>query len=195
MSEMQAAGIPSISALMTRFRNGDAEATHQLVELLYPELRRMAAGRLKPGHTWQPTALVNELFLELVKIKALQADEQHGTDEKASFLRFSAFLMNRLLSHHERPLYRKAIKTELSTEPEEDSPNPHSLNELDDLLDKLERLDPKLRTVVELKVFGGFTGEEIAERMGCSRKTVGIYWTFARARLKELMTAPVVKNP
>ncbi|MCC6537175.1 MAG: sigma-70 family RNA polymerase sigma factor [Bryobacterales bacterium] len=190
---MDSANAGSVTVLMSRFRQGDHEATRKLVELLYPELRRLASGRLRAGHTWQPTALVNELFLELVKIKALNGDGYQGTDEKASFLRFSAFLMNRLLSHHERPLYRKAIKTELTEGPDRILPGAETLHHLDNVLERLARVDPKLRTVVELKVFAGLTGDEIAEQMGCSRKSVSVYWTFAKNQLKDLM-APAEKN-
>jgi hypothetical protein len=60
---------------MARFRNGDHEAAGRLVELFYPELRRIAATRMRaerPDHTLQPTAVVHQLYLELVKIKALR---------------------------------------------------------------------------------------------------------------------------
>jgi RNA polymerase sigma factor (TIGR02999 family) len=190
---MHSAEAGSVTVLMSRFRMGDHEATRKLVELLYPELRRVASGKLRAGHTWQPTALVNELFLELVKIKALRNDGHEGSDEKASFLRFSAFLMNRLLTHHERPLYRQAVKVELADHPDPGIRGTETLHELDDVLERLARVDPKLRTVVELKVFGGLTGDEIAEQMGCSRKTVGVYWTFAKNQLKGLM-APGEKS-
>ena len=59
---------------MADFRKGDTAAANRLVELLYPELRKLAAAKMKgerSAHTWQPTLLVNELYLALVKIKAL----------------------------------------------------------------------------------------------------------------------------
>ena len=64
----------TVARLMTSFRNGDHEAAGRLVELFYPELRRIAAARMRaerPDHTLQPTALVHQLYLELVKVKAL----------------------------------------------------------------------------------------------------------------------------
>jgi hypothetical protein len=71
---------------MASLRSGDQEATGRLVELLYPELRRIAAGSMRDGrpvHTLQPAALVHQLYLELVKVKALRPASSDGADEKA----------------------------------------------------------------------------------------------------------------
>ena len=60
----------AIAKLMAAFRAGDSRAGGQLIELLYPELKRLAAGHLlreRKEHSWQPTLLVNELYLQLVK--------------------------------------------------------------------------------------------------------------------------------
>ena len=84
---------------MASFRNGDHEAAGRLVEILYPELRRIAAARMRaerPGHTLQPTALVHQVYLELVKVKALRPASSEGADEKAAFLGLAAYLMKRL---------------------------------------------------------------------------------------------------
>src|SRR5215831_16952490 len=100
----------TVARLMASFRNGDHDAAGRLVELFYPELRRIAAARMRaepPGHTLQPTALVHQLYLELVKIKALRAASSGGADEKAAFLGLAAFLMKRLLIHHARPLSKR----------------------------------------------------------------------------------------
>src|SRR5262249_31871157 len=112
---------------MADFRNGDHEAAAQLVELFYRELKRIEAARMRSerlDHTLQPTAVVHELYLELVKVKALRPANLDGVDEKAAFLGLAAFLMKRLLIHHARPLSRRAQKTELS-----DLPGPQRGNE------------------------------------------------------------------
>src|SRR3954447_10426107 len=101
---------------MASFRKGDRDAAGRLVELFYPELRRIAAARMRaerPDHTLQPTAVVHQLYLELVKVKALRPAGSDGEDEKAAFLGLSALLMKRLLIHHARPLSKRAGKTEL----------------------------------------------------------------------------------
>jgi hypothetical protein len=101
---------------MASFRSGDHEAAGRLVEIFYPELRRIAAARMRAersDHTLQPTAVVHQLYLELVKVKALRAAGSDGEDERAAFLSLAAFLMKRLLIHHARPLSRRAEKTEV----------------------------------------------------------------------------------
>src|SRR6516164_8549334 len=106
----------SVARLMARFRKGDHEAAGQLVELFYPELRRIAALRMRaerPDHTLQPTAVVHQLYLELVKIKAPRPAGSDGADEKAAFLGLAAYLMKQLLIHHARPLSKRAEKAEL----------------------------------------------------------------------------------
>jgi len=171
---------------MASFRNGDHEAAGRLVELFYPELRRIAAARMRaerPGHTLQPTALVHQLYLELVKVKALRPASSGGADEKAAFLGLAAYLMKRLLIHHARPLSKRAEKAELP-----DLPGPHSedsLLEIDDVLSRLAAINPALRQVVELRVFEGLTREEIARKMGCGTATVARHWSFARNWLEE----------
>ena len=103
----------TVALLMASFRNGDHEAAGRLVELFYPELRRIAAARMRaerPDHTLQPTAVVHQLYFELVKIKALRPASAGGADEKAAFLGLAAYLMKQLLIHHARPLSRRAEK-------------------------------------------------------------------------------------
>ena len=101
---------------MASFRNGDQAAAGRLVEVFYSELRRIAAARMRYerlDHTLQPTALVHQLYIELVKVKALRSTSSGGADEKAAFLGLAAYLMKRLLIHHARPLSKRAEKTEL----------------------------------------------------------------------------------
>jgi RNA polymerase sigma factor (TIGR02999 family) len=176
-----------ISSLMSGLRRGDQRAAGQLVEIFYPELRRIAAARMKAerdNHTWRPTALVNELYLELVKIKALRKTGPTSDAEKQEFLALSAFLMKRLLIHHSRRLSSKASYEEL---PELASPlsGTEALVQVEDALDRLAAIDPKLRFTVEMRVFEGLTGEEIAARMDCSTATVTRNWSFARRWLEE----------
>jgi len=178
----------TVARLMARFREGDHEAAGELVELFYPELRRIASARMRSersDHTLQPTAVVHQLYLELVKVKALRAASAGGTDEKAAFLSLAAYLIKQLLIHHARPLSRRAEKTELHDLPGSHSAAEHSLVEIDDVLNRLAAINPALRRVVELRVFEGLTREEIAKQMGCGTATVARHWSFARNWLED----------
>lgn len=180
----------TVARLMASFRNGDQEAAGRLVELFYPELRRIAAARMRaerPDHTLQPTAVVHQLYLELVKVKALRPASLGGADEKAAFLGLAAYLMRQLLIHHARPLSKRAQKDELPDLAGPDPSSQYSLLEIDDILNRLAAINPALRRVVELRVFEGLTREEIAREMGCGTATVARHWSFARNWLEEAL--------
>lgn len=175
-----------IRSLMSRFRAGDRAAADALMDHFYPELRRIATARMRTErleHTWTPTVLVNELYLELVKIKALRSSHEDASEQDA-FLTLAGHIMRRLLIHHSRPMYRKVRKVEvnefeLAGHGVVDS-GPGVLTEVEDLLDRLRKIDPRLRMVVELRVFQGRTADETAKVMGCSLRTVERCWNFAR---------------
>lgn len=183
-----------IRSLMSRLRSGDRTAADALVSHFYPELRRIASSRMqteRAEHTWTPTVLVNELYLELVKIKALRpAGEDSG--EREAFLKLAAHIMRRLLIHRSRPQYKKVLKVDLNVLDLSDRAATQSgveaLSEIEDLLERLRRMDPRLRTVVELRVFEGKTADETAETMGCSPRTIHKYWSFARHWLANELT-------
>ena len=178
----------AVADLMRRFREGDSQAVGELVKMFYPQLRRIAASRMHteaPGHTWQPTALVNELYLELVKIRSLRAAEGDGEAERDAFLKLSSHLMRRLLIHHVRPLSKQVKRGEMPDQLLDESPSPQSLQEIDDMLNRLAAINAALRTVVELRVFEGLSIAETAERMNCSGMTVSRHWNFARNWLAE----------
>ncbi len=174
-----------IAHLMTEFRMGNKAAADQLVELLYPELRRLAGAKMRGErreHTWQPTLLVNELYLALYR-SAGSAGETDGAQEKAAFLGLAGLIMKRLLIDHARPLYRRAEKVELHETPVPQ--NAESLQFVEETLERLGAIDPKLRAVIEMRVFEGLTGDEIAQQLHCSPRSVANYWTFAKHWLQK----------
>jgi len=184
------AAFPSdtVALLMANFRHGDCAAANKLVELCYPELRRLAAARMKSEraeHTWQPTVLVNELYLELIKVRSLAGGSGVNEQERAAFLGFAGHLMKRLLLHHARPLYRQMEKVEFQEGPESAVSSTETLGEVEEALSHLAAVDPKLRAVVEMRVFEGLTSDEIARQLGCSRRTVASYWNFAKRWLQK----------
>lgn len=178
----------SITRLMAEFRRGDREAGGALADLFYPELRRLAAAKMKServGHTLQPTALVHELYLELVKVRALGASASGSEEERAIFLGLAGHMMKRLLIHHARPLRHRVQRVAVAEQALPAVASSESLQEVEDALSRLAAVDPRLRTVVEMKVFEGLTGDEIARRLGCSRGTVSNSWSFAQRWLQE----------
>jgi RNA polymerase sigma factor (TIGR02999 family) len=176
---------------MSAFRRGDRNATDELVEIFYPQLRRLANTRMnseRPGHSWQPTLLVNELYLELIKIKALPAPETDDGNGKAAFFGLAAHLMRRLLIHHSRPLEAKAVKVELDAS--RAISGCETVAEIEVTLSRLDAIRPRLRSIVELKVFEGMTLEEVANRLECSSATVSREWNFARHWLQRELGFP-----
>jgi RNA polymerase sigma-70 factor (ECF subfamily) len=174
--------------LMAEFREGSPEAAGKLIELFYPELRRLASGRMlgeRANHTWQPTVLVHELYLELTRVKALPADSAADDDEKNAFFGLAAFLMKRLLVHHARRLPSRVTKTEIDEAFRLADSGGQRLQEIEDLLSRLSAIDPTLRAVVEMKVFEGLSREEIAMRLDCSVRTVARHWDFAQHWLRQ----------
>jgi RNA polymerase sigma-70 factor (ECF subfamily) len=174
-----------IAELMQGLRRGSKEAAGQLVAAFYPELRRMAARRMRSErtpHTWQPTVLVNELYLELVKIRELGSDESRS--DRAAFLGLAAHIMRRLLIHHARPLARQVDRIELPEELHLESGGPAEMAEIEALLTRLDGIDPQLRTIVEMRVFDGFSIPDIASQLNLAARTVDRRWSFARKWLE-----------
>jgi RNA polymerase sigma factor (TIGR02999 family) len=171
-----------LGALLEDFQLGRKGAVDRLFTALYPELRRMAARQMRRearDHSWHPTLLVNELYLELLKSKALD----HGYDEsrRVAFLGLAGFLMKRLLILHSRPLRNRVQTVDVSAidAPQAGATIEH-LQVVESLLNRLDAIDPRIRSVVERRVFEGKTHEEIAAELGCSIRTVGGCWSFAR---------------
>jgi RNA polymerase sigma factor (TIGR02999 family) len=169
-----------IAELMKSLRSGNKEAAGQLVAAFYPELRRMAARRMRSErtpHTWQPTVLVNELYLELLKIRAINTGEDRP--DREAFWGLAAHIMRRLLIHHARPLHRQAEQVELSEDLDLEANGAARIAEVEALLDRLSSIDPQLRTIVEMRVFEGFSIPDIAARLNSSARTVDRRWAFA----------------
>src|SRR3954454_10874528 len=125
---------------MIEFRQGSPEAAGKLVQLFYPELRRLASSRMlgeRTNHTWQPTILVHELYLELTRVKELPSRSAADEDAKTAFFGLAAFLMKRLLVHHARPLPKQVTKTEIDEALGEAVSGEQSLREIEDLLTRL----------------------------------------------------------
>jgi RNA polymerase sigma factor (TIGR02999 family) len=176
----------AITQYLLDWSKGDKGALEAMLPLVYAELRRIAAGRLrneKPGHTLQPTALVHEAYLRLV------AQERANWQNRAQFFGIAAEMMRRILINHalEKQAQKRgggALKVTLSDA--DGAAGWHqdiNLLALDEALKKLATFDERKSRIVELKFFGDLTIGEIAEVTGLSRATVEREWTTARAWL------------
>ena len=178
------ADVPSqdVTQLLVKWRDGDEAALQQLVPIVHEELRRLARRQMageRPGHTLQPTALVNEAYLRLVNLK--QMDWQN----RAHFFAMGARLMRRILVDFARSRgYQKrgAGATQVSFTEALDVADgqPTDVVALNDALEALADVDARKSRVVELRFFGGLSVEETAEVLSVSRETIRRDWTFAK---------------
>ncbi len=171
-----------VTDLLHAWGEGDETALHQLVPLVESELRRLAGAymaRERPGHTLQPTALVNEAFLRLVDAQGVR---WHG---RAHFFGIAARLMRRVLVDHARARGFQKRGGGAQTVPLETtilvSRAPDiALLDLDHALDSLAEVDERKARVVEMRFFGGMTVEETAGALGVSGDTVKRDWRLAK---------------
>lgn len=178
-----------IEAILAGVRAGDAEALDRLFTLSYAELHRAAAALLRgeaPGHTLQPTALVHELWLKL------SGGTPPEVASRAHFVGVAARAMRQVLVDHARR--RRAAKRGDGVAPVRISQvqvgmdiDVEELIALDDALERLGAQSPRLRTLVELRFFGGLTEEEAAATMGVTSRTVQRDWVKARAWLHQAL--------
>jgi RNA polymerase sigma factor (TIGR02999 family) len=174
-----------VTLLLGELRLGRKEALAKLAPLVYKELRRVAGRQMRderPGHTLQPTALVHEAFLRLV-------DQDH-TDwqNHAQFIGVAGQLMRRLLVDYARR--RHTAKRGIPVTLDEDIFNrggaDHSeeILAVDEVLARLQELEPRQARIVELRYFGGLSVEETAEVIGISPRTVKSDWAMAKGWLR-----------
>jgi RNA polymerase sigma factor (TIGR02999 family) len=187
MSELERA--TNTNLLQRAIENEDA-ASEKLAELLYDELRKMAASQLSrepKNHTLNPTALAHEAFVRLIDQNRVQ---WRG---RTHFLAVGAQAMRRILVDHARRKQRAkrggdwrrvSLPEHLTL----------SLNDSDDVLavhealQQLADLDARQARIVELRFFGGLTAAEAADHLGLSKPTVDREWRAARAWLRERLS-------
>ena len=166
-------------------KGADSQTFEELLPLVYDELHRRAVqlfSRESPGHTLQPTALVNEVYLRMLDQRKM------NWQNRAQFFALAARMMRRILVSHARS--RKAAKRggretritltdDAAAAPERDV----NLLAVDEALTKLDQIDPDKSRMVELRFFSGLSVEETAEVMGVSPRTINRQWETAKAWL------------
>lgn len=187
----QAGSSAAQTDVLTELRNARRGALDHLIPVLYQELRiiahRQLAARAQNG-TLSTTALVHEAYLKLV--------DQSRADwrDRAHFLAVASLAMRHVLVDRakaratlKRGGERRRITLDDSHIPVDDQPG--ALLQLDEAMNRLAELQPRLARVVECRFFGGLTEEEIAEALGVTVRTVQRDWAKARMLLQRELEA------
>jgi RNA polymerase sigma factor (TIGR02999 family) len=172
--------------------DGDRQSLDSLLPIVYQELRRLAASYLRrerPGQTLQPTALVHEAYMRLMK------DRPDRWQNRAHFCAIAAHSMRQILIEKARA--RDALKRggggpRVTLDEALIGGGERSIDmvALDEALERLAAIDAEQARLVELRFFGGLTVEETAEALNISPATVKRHWTLARAWLARELASP-----
>lgn len=170
-----------VSSLLHEVTTGNQDALARLMPLIYGELRRLAAHCMsdeRADHTLQPTALVHEAYMLLVK-------QNVEWQNKAHFFAVAAQVMRRVLIDHARANLRKKrggnqIKLSLDEVYLFSENKPDEFIALDESLKRLAERDPRQGRIVEMRFFAGLELKEIAGLLGISEKTVKRDWQVAK---------------
>ena len=183
----------TVTCLLARWSQGEREAAELLLPLVYDELRQIAHKffrRERQDHTLQATALVHDVYVQLIERSDIQ------WRDRAHFYGLAACMMRRALVDYSRErAYRKRggdlEKVPLEKAGDLSQSRPESLIALDDALSDLARLDPQKALIVELRFFGGLTVDQTADCVGLSSRSVAREWRRARAVLYRELSAEI----
>ncbi len=192
MSESHPA--PDVTLILQQMEAGDPEARDRLFDCIYADLRRIASGLFRGGsaNTLQPTALVNEVYLRMVRQGA------ENWESRRHFFDVASMAMRQLLTDHIRS--RKRVKRGGDQErvPMEnvasqliesgaESSERLDLHALDSALTALEKMDPRQAQIVRLRFLTGLSIEETAKLLDISERTIRRDWQMARAWLNRFI--------
>lgn len=174
-----------VTQILERVERGDGKAAEELLPLVYEELRRLAAAKMaqeQPGQTLQPTALVHEAWLRLVRTP------EQNWQNRTHFFRTAAECMRRILidnARRKQQIRHGGGQQRIPLDGLEiaDDSDPQRLLNINEALDRLAAQDSTKAEIVKLRFFGGFENREIAEVLGVSERTVERAWRFAKAWL------------
>jgi RNA polymerase sigma factor (TIGR02999 family) len=174
----------NFTQLLTEWRSGHPHALERLTPLVYDELRRLARNYMRAergSHTLQATAVVHEAFLRLIQANVALQDRGH-------FFALASRLMRRVLVDHAKSRSRIKRNSGARDFIAEDAaehvpPMDFDVVALDDAIEGLQQMEPRLAQVIELHYFGGMTYDQIAAAVGTSAATVHRDIRLARAWL------------
>ncbi|MEO1233131.1 MAG: ECF-type sigma factor [Myxococcota bacterium] len=179
---------PDLTLILQKARAGDEDAKAAVLPLVYERLRTLARskmGRVRSGHTLQPTALVHEAYM-----RSLGGEEDF--ENRRHFFFVAARAMRDILVEHARQkgrLKRGGDMQQVELDAAVASIEPPSIDMLGlhQALEALEGENDRCHEVVMLRYFAGVTAEDCAELLGVGLRTVERDWRFARAFLKDHM--------
>jgi RNA polymerase sigma-70 factor (ECF subfamily) len=176
----------TMASLIRRVSQGDKSAADELFSVVYDELRILAGWfirRERPGHTLQPTALVNEVYLRML------GDMDHDWISRAHFFATAGAVMRRILVDYARSRGalkrgRAAMMLQLNENFAVSNDHLDLILAIDGALVRLEAFDSRQANIVVLRFFAGLTEEEIALILNTSGRTVKREWKIAKAWLR-----------
>jgi RNA polymerase sigma factor (TIGR02999 family) len=178
-----------VTEYLHAWSDGDPQALEDLIALVYTELREIS-GRVLRGerrsHTLNPTALVNEVYLRLANLKKV------SWENRKPFFAFASTLMRRVIVEHARAVkaekrggLRERVDLELVELP--DYREPIDVLDLENVLERLQKQDPFLVQIIELRFFSGLNEVDTAEVLGVNRTKVQREWRVGKLLLEKLL--------
>ncbi len=180
-----------VTRLLDSWRLGDATALPKLVELVEPDLRKVALAYMRGernGQSVEANVLVNEVYLRLART------EPFALTNRTHFFSVAAKIMRRILVDHARRRARRRgppVSISISRVGSPVLPRTIDVIALETALDRLTTFDPQKANVVELRFFGGLNEDETAEVLGIPLRTVQRHWSLARAWLFRALQGPL----
>jgi RNA polymerase sigma factor (TIGR02999 family) len=172
--------------LLRRVHEGDARARDELFAAAYEELRRLARARLRGGGrntVLQTTSLVHECYLRFVAAGELRAEDRRAFFAYASQVMRSVIL-NTVREHQAQRRGGDAPQLTLSPELAADvASDEETILKVHEALEVLEQAEPRLGQIAQMRYFGGYSEQEIAETLGVTDRTVRRDWLKAQAIL------------
>ena len=188
MSRESEVGREHLTELLVRWSQGDKQALESLIPVVYKELRRLAHNHLRRERrrqTVETATVVHEAYLRLARYSP------HALRDRKQFFALTSGVMRQVLVDHAREKQARkrdaGIQVELTPEMTPIGSRELDLLALDEVLGRLEKLDPRQSRIVELRFFAGLSIEETSEVMGLSPSTVTRDWLVARAWLQRHM--------
>ena len=187
-----------ITGMLAAWNDGSAEALDRVIDVIYPDLRRIARkhlARRKPGESLESAALANEAYLKLLHSGGIRCEN------RTHFLALCSQVIRRILVDHARSRGFAKRGGDAQRVPLDEvllSAEARGIEvlALDEALERLTRIDARKSRVVELRYFGGLSIEETAAALGVSLDTAKRDWRMARAwPLAELSRCRLFTNP